>query len=172
MSRATINKQLNIRNNGNPFVGQSDLAVEYWDRDILGVGSPFTYSGASGETYSNAYGTNKCQQSCKGLFPLASEGQLLKACEKTCKYECNRKSKCPDSYEPTRENVCLKAGLSSDCKQSSWSDTPSPSPSGGTSPTTTTTTSGGGMSMGTKVGITLGILAVLGTAGYFIFRKK
>jgi len=176
MSRATINRQLNIRNNGNPFVGQSDLAVEYWDKDILGMGSPFTYSGANGETWSNAWGTNNCKHDCDSLFALSSETDLNKACKKTCENECNYKSKCPDAYMPTRESVCLRAGLNSSCTTSTPQIPPTLTP-----PTLTPTpTSGGesgngngeGMSMGKKVGITIGILAVLGTTGYFIFREK
>jgi hypothetical protein len=178
MSRATINKQLNIRNNGNPFVGQSDLAVEHWDKDILGIGSPYTYSGASGENWSNAYGTDNCKDSCKGLFALSSEKHLQDACKKTCEYECNRKSKCPDSFSPTRESVCLKAGLDKNCQEvTSWTSDAPPPPnddgSGGVTGDEVVTGAGGeGMSTGSKLGITLGILAVLGTVGYFIFRKK
>ena len=178
MSRATINKQLNIRNNGNPFVGQSDLAVEHWDKDILGIGSPYTYSGANGETYSNAWGTNNCKHDCKSLFSLDSEKQLQDGCKKSCENECNYKSKCPDAYVPTRESVCVRAGLDKNCQQiSSWGgDTPPPPPppppSEGSSAPSSAPSSGGGMSMGAKVGVTIGILAVLGTAGYFMFKEK
>ena len=182
MGKATINQQLNIRNNGNPFIGQSDLAVEYWDRDILGIGSPFTYSGASGETWSNAWGTNNCKHDCDSLFPLASEDELLKACKKTCENECNYKSKCPDAYVPTRESVCLRAGLTSDCKQGASAYIPSTSTSGVASPlpptispttvNTATSGSGKGLSMGAKVGIGIGILAILGTGAYLIFKNR
>lgn len=181
----SINSQLRIRNNCNPFGCNPNLMVEDWSLDMIGADGTYgvlsnsprikkvSVYGAHGEEFGNFYGTGGCKDDCKGLFP--NNAVLEKACKKTCELECNRKTKCPESYKPTRSSVCVKAGLSADCTQSDGFE-PSPSTGSGIGETATTTESSGasgkGMSTGAKVGITLVVLGVLGAGAYFMFRKK
>lgn len=115
----TINRQLNIREGGNTMGYQQDLYMENWDKDILGTsnvskGNAVVYnasgcsscSSASGEGYSNLYGTGKCKDACKSMFP--DNKDLEKACKTRCSASCNYKESCKKdpSRIPTASDIC------------------------------------------------------------------
>ena len=140
--------------------------------------------GSGGDGWSNGDGQHSCKQSCEGLFAKGEEKTLRDACKATCGSRCQM-LKC-NGFWPTRANICLARGLSSDCTLPSsptgykgTSPTGSPDDrSGGTSGTgtsgtgTNTNETKTGMSTGAKIGIAVGAVAVIGAIVYFGFIRK
>jgi hypothetical protein len=174
---SVINDQLGLPSDGRPTYqphlyngGLNDERAKGYDFPIA-IGTP--YRNAEGD-YSNLWGTTRCKTTCRTLFP--SDRKLRSACKNSCESRCNRKSKCPDSYVPTRASVCTQAGLNADC---------TPKVFGGSS-TSDTTVDGKmvdengnvidapnqGMSTGAKVAIGVGVIAVLGLVTYFVIKKR
>jgi hypothetical protein len=156
-----------------PQLGTEDWSLDFYN-DTQAIGN---MSNACGEdTFSNLYGTGQCKDHCKSMFP--SDKALEKSCDKTCESRCNRKTKCGtkgDTPFPKRSEVCQKAGLTSTCSGQlggvdmsgdSFDEQPDIDNESGEG-----TTVSSGMSTGAKVGIALGVLAILGVGGYLIFRK-
>lgn len=142
-----------------------------------GCNSCGSYSGADG--WSNGDGQHSCKQACEGLFAKGEEKTLREACKATCGSRCQM-LKC-NGFWPTRANICLARGLSSDCTlpasptgYKGTSPTGSPDDrSGGTSGTgTNTNETKTGMSTGAKIGIAVGAVAVIGAIVYFGFIRK
>lgn len=139
-----------------------------------------------GSEYSNLWGTNKCKDTCRSLFP--SDPHLEAACKRTCEAKCNMRSKCPDAFVPTRANVCTNAGLNPDCSSPTGSggsvsapntpvvDLGTPSDSTSAPPDNPTASSDRtqeqGMSKNAKIGIAVVVVLGLGAGAYFMLRKK
>tara|TARA_B110000211_G_C13877326_1_gene463582 strand:- start:190 stop:726 length:537 start_codon:yes stop_codon:yes gene_type:complete len=168
----SINNQLNIGVPNDPnipsryarglFTMQPQLGVEDWSLDFYNdIDSLRRFSSAQGEdNYSGFLGIGypacvrdvcrKCKNKCKNEQGL-KWGKGGKSCHKTCVGEWRDAGKPIVNAPPPANAAAAKADEAA--LQASQDNTK-------------------GLSTGAKVGIAVGVLAVIGVVGYLIIRKK